>query len=344
MAAGEGFHIKHMQLIRLPEAAPPAQAPEVVATIGSFDGVHRGHRSLLEWVTQRADERGVGSAVVTFDPHPRLVLRPDSGLHLLSTVDEKAEIFRELGVDYLLVWRFDDTLRNTEAEQFFQQLNQYVRLRCLIHGPGFALGKGRRGTPEVIAAIGRQHDFEVLQVDPYQTNRLASKQDGELLTSTSIRALLHAGRVEDATWGLTRYPTVVGVVVEGERVGRTLGFPTANLEVNHHLAIPADGVYAAWAEVDPFTPESRRFPAAVSIGTRPTFDGGKRVVEAYLLDFSGDLYGRRTRLHFVSRLRGQERFETLDSLVAQMQRDVTKTRSLLLRQDVCVKTLAGVER
>lgn len=318
-----------MRIIRLPGDSPPEHLPEVVATIGSFDGVHRGHRSLIDTVMRRASELGVSSAVITFEPHPRLVLRPESGLHLLSTVEEKAELFESRGVDFLLIWRFDDVLRNTEPEQFFAELSRYVRLRSLVHGPGFALGKGRRGTPEVLAQIGEQRGFEILQIDPYEQTRGRSASDADLLTSTSIRAMLQSGRVEEAAWGLLRPPTIYGTVVEGERVGRTLGFPTANLAVEPQMAIPADGVYAAWAEIDPFTPQARRHPAAVSIGTRPTFDGSQRAVEAFLLDFSGDLYGHRLRLHILARLRGQERFDTLDSLVEQMHRDVARTRIIL---------------
>lgn len=333
-----------MRIIRLPGDSPPEHLPEVVATIGSFDGVHRGHRSLISTVMRRASELGVSSAVITFEPHPRLVLRPESGLHLLSIVEEKAELFEAQGVDFLLIWRFDDVLRNTEPEQFFVDLGRYVRLRSLVHGPGFALGKGRRGTPEVLAQIGRHRGFEVLEVDPYERAEGGSTSDADLLTSTSIRAMLQAGQVEEAAWGLSRPPTICGIVIEGERVGRTLGFPTANLAVEPQMAVPADGVYAAWAEIDPFTPQARRYPAAVSIGTRPTFDGSQRAIEAFLLDFDGDLYGRRLRLHIIARTRGQERFNTLDSLVEQMHQDVARTRNILSGEETSVPASRGDAR
>ncbi|MGH2355489.1 MAG: bifunctional riboflavin kinase/FAD synthetase [Chloroflexota bacterium] len=338
-----------MRLMRVPDDPPPARPPEVVATIGNFDGVHRGHRALIGKVIERAAELGVQSAVVTFDPHARLVIRPHVPLRLLSTVEEKAEFFDELGIDHVLVWRFDKSVQHTSAEQFLRQLDRWVRLRRLLHGPGFALGRRREGTAPVLAEIGRRMGFGVEEVTPYTGALVKAESGGPLirvppahstgtaasdgiLSSTAIRALIADGHVRRATQALGRPPTLTGVVVEGEKVGHALGFPTANLRFDAPLAIPADGVYAAWAELSPFTPAARRLPAAVSIGTRPTFDGKERAVEAYLLDFAGNLYGQRLRLHFIARLRGQERFESVDALVAQMARDVQTTRALLTDQ------------
>ncbi len=323
-----------MRLTRVPEDPPPARRPEVVATIGKFDGVHRGHRFLIGRVVERAAELGVQSAVVTFDPHPTLVLRPYLPLRLLSTVEDRAEIFEQLGVDHTLVWRFDRQTQHTSAEQFLEQLNQRVRLRRLVHGPGFALGYRRQGTAAVLAEIGGWLGFEVEEVAPIATERSGSRgkrpaHDGDLVTSTAIRAMVEAGQIQRAAEALARPPALAGTVVEGEKVGRTLGFPTANLHVDAPLAIPADGVYAAWAELAPYTSRAQRVPAAVSIGTRPQFGGQQRVVEAHLLDFAGSLYGRQVRLHFVARLRGQQRFESVPALVAQIRQDVEVTRRLL---------------
>jgi riboflavin kinase / FMN adenylyltransferase len=313
-----------MRLTRVPDDPPPLRPPEVVATIGNFDGVHRGHRALIGRLIERAATLGVESAVVTFDPHPLLVIRPQSAPRLLSTVDEKAELFGDLAVDNVLVWRFDGALQQTGAREFLEQLRRWVRLRRLIFGPGFALGKGREGTPDMLRRLGQEMGFDLEEVTPF-----VSEPATGVVSSTAIRRQLAAGEVQRAAQGLGRLPTVTGTVVAGERVGRTLGFPTANVRSEGDLAVPADGVYAGWAEVAPFTPAARRFPAAISIGTRPTFDGESRVVEAYLLDFAGDLYGQRLRLHFVARLRGQERFDSLPALVAQMQRDVATARDVL---------------
>ena len=314
-----------VRVLRLPEAPPPPGAPpEVAATIGSFDGVHLGHRALLDVVSRRATERGLGTAVVTFDPHPRRVLRPGAPLKLISLLEERLALFAEAGVEHVLVWRFDERLRSLTPEQFLDELSRYVTLRHLVHGPGFALGRARAGTPDVLAALGQQRGFGVEEV-PFQ------HLDGApAVTSTHVREAIEAGEVQAAARSLGRGPTLTGTVVEGEKIGRTLGFPTANLQLDPDVVVPADGVYAAWAELQPFTPRAVMHPAAVSIGERPTFDGRRRVVEAYLLDFDGDLYGQTLRLHFISRLRGQERFDSIDALIHQMGRDVDQARTLLV--------------
>jgi len=230
-------------------------------------------------------------------------------------------------VDITVLWRFDAALQQMDAEEFLRELGRYVTLRHLVHGPGFALGQRRQGTPEVVAEIGKQIGFSMEGLSAVELEVAGS--GSEPVTSTAIRSQIEAGQVVEAARGLSRPPTVSGTVVEGEKLGRTLGFPTANLDADERVAIPADGVYAAWAELHPFTAAAVRHPAAVSVGSHPTFDGRKRVVEAYLLDFDGDLYGQPLRLHFVSRLRGQERFDSIDALIHQMGRDVEKVRTVL---------------
>jgi riboflavin kinase/FMN adenylyltransferase len=333
----------------VPDDPPPARPLEAVVTIGKFDGVHRGHQVLIGRAVERAAALGVQSAVVTFDPHPTLVLRPSLPLRLLNTVEDRAEQFEQMGVDQALIWRFDHQTQHTTAEQFLEQLNQRVRIRRLIHGPGFAIGYRRQGTAAVLAEIGGWQGFEVEEVAPVELPAASeSVHEGAadpLVTSTAIREMIAAGQVQRAAVALGRYATFSGVVVEGEKLGRTLGFPTANLRVDGPQAVPADGVYAAWAELAPFTPRAQRIPAAVSVGTRPQFDGQQRLVEAYLLDFAGNLYGQRIRVHFVARLRGQERFDSVESLVAQIRQDVHVVRRLLqdepARTDILEADLAA---
>jgi riboflavin kinase/FMN adenylyltransferase len=328
-----------MRVIRVPDDPPGNHPPAVVAAIGNFDGVHRGHRYLIGQVVERAASLGLRSAVVTFEPHPRSVILPDAPLTLLSTLDDRLEILESLGVDLALVWRFDTAVQRTSAEAFLEQLGRYVRLRLLVHGPGFALGQRRLGTPDVLAGIGQRAGFRLEQVAPLHhrggipsavARGQSDEGDGGLISSSAIRALVSDGRIRRAARALDRPPALTGVVVQGEHMGRTLGFPTANLRLEASPAVPAEGVYAAWAEIAPGQPLARRYAAAVSIGTRPQFDGARQVVEAYLIDFAGDLYGQRIRLHFVARLRGQERFPTVDALVAQMRRDVDTARRVLL--------------
>lgn len=352
-----------MRVIDVRRDPPSARPPEVVATIGSFDGVHRGHRVLLGRVVERAHQHRAHSTVITFAPHPRQVLRPDAPLSLLSTLDEKIELLGELGLDYVLIWPFTDDVRRLPAEEFLAQVGRYVRLRRLIHGPGFALGVGRHATGPVLSALGRQLGFDVEEVTPVGDPLIlaAHPPDGlppgsppsgatrngegvaqpvvgssakapttQVLSSSQVRRLIREGQVQRAAQALGRAPTLTGTVVRGEQVGRALGFPTANLDLAGPLAVPADGVYAGWAETAPHSPRARRHLAAISIGMRPTFGGESRVVEAYLLDFAGDLYGQRLRLHFVARLRGQEHFDGVATLIAQMRRDAETTHALLV--------------
>jgi len=254
-------------------------------------------------------------------------MHPSAPLRLISPVEEKLALFEEAGVDITVLWRFDATLQQMDAEEFLRELGRYVTLRHLVHGPGFALGRRRQGTPDVVAEIGKQMGFSMECLSAVELEVAGS--GSEPVTSTAIRSQIEAGQVVEAAGGLGRPPTVSGTVVEGEKLGRTLGFPTANLDADERVAIPADGVYAASAELHPFTAAALQHPAAVSVGTRPTFDGRKRVVEAHLLDFDGDIYGQPLRVHFVRRLRGQERFDSIDALIQQMGRDVQNVRSVL---------------
>lgn len=301
---------------------PPPVVADAVIAIGNFDGVHRGHQSLVARARAEADAMGIACAIVTFDPHPRQVLRPDLPVRLIASVEERASWLATAGADLVIIWPFDDTTRGQSPAEFVDAVGRYVRIRAIVHGPGFALGRGRVGTPEALAGIGNDRGFTVVAADPERST------DG-VVSSSTIREAIGRGDIEAAARDLARWPTYMGTVVPGNRVGRTIGFPTANLEPPVARATPGDGVYAAWVERWPLGENARFHLAAVSVGDRPTFAGTIRLVEAYLLDFDGDLYGETLRLHVVARVRGQERFASVDALVVQMHRDVERCREIL---------------
>ena len=290
-----------------------------VATIGKFDGVHLGHRFLIDRVKQRAAELGARSAVITFDPHPLLVLRPGQPFAQLTCLSDKIKLIAGLDVDLLLIITFTPQLAAQTPEEFMTNLMGHLRLRRLIEGEDFALGKGRTGTPAVLKEIGERLGYEV-EIVPRR------HVDGVEVSSKTIRRLLDEGDVAGAARLLGRAPTVSGPVVEGARRGRQLGWPTANLSVDEGLLMPADGIYAGVA-TSPELP--RPHGAMIYIGTRPTFDNGARTVEAHLLDFDGDLYGTLLTLHFSARLRDDRRFDDAAALVAQLERDRAATRQVM---------------
>ncbi len=302
--------------------APPASPEDAVLAIGNFDGVHRGHQSLVARARREADARGLPCVIVTFDPHPRQVLRPDAPFGLVATVEERAAWLLQAGAHRVIVWPFDDQTRTQSPREFLAAIGRHARPRAVVHGPGFALGRARAGTADVLGAIGREDGFDLVPIEPLGTA-------GDRVSSSAIREAIERGDVEAAARGLGRWPTYSGIVVPGNRVGRTIGFPTANLEPSVPRVVPADGVYAAWVERWPFTHCERRFLGAVSVGDRPTFAGTLRLVEAFLLDFDDDLYGETLRLHLVARIRGQERFASVDDLVTQMHHDVALCRGVL---------------
>ncbi len=289
-----------------------------VLTIGVFDGVHRGHRTLLARLVEQARTTGRAAGVVTFRNHPASVLRADFQPHYLTTLEDRLHLLRATGVDFVAPVTFDDELSRLDARAFAARLVSALRMRGLVVGADFAMGHGRGGDSTALARLGEELGFTVQAVD-----LLA---DGELtVKSTSIRRALAEGDVETVARMLGRNFTTRGVVAEGERRGRELGFPTANLETPTGLAVPADGIYAAWAHFD----DERRM-AAVSIGVRPTFGEQPRAIEAYLLEYQGDLYGKTMRLEFVAHLRDELKFDTVEALITQMREDVRKTKEILL--------------
>ena len=308
-----------MHVVRDLSACPRPERGAVV-TIGAYDGVHLGHRALIAEVRQRAERLDCATAVVTFDRHPAMVVRPDSAPKLLTDLDQKLELLAETGVDYTLVVHFDETRSHESAEDFVHEvLVGCLNAKAVVVGHDFHFGHGRRGNVALLTQMGGELGFDVLGL------RLVG---GEVpYSSTRIRALLADGDVETATTLLGRPHEVRGTVQRGDARGRTLGFPTANIEVPGEVLLPADGIYAGWYR----RPDGTRHMAALSLGRRPTFyeHADSSLLEAYVLDFEGDLYGERAAVEFVARLRGEERFDSVEALVAQMGADVEATRSTL---------------
>jgi len=294
----------------------PSPAP-VACTIGVFDGIHRGHQRLLAATVAAARQLGGIAVAVTFEPHPRAVLDPANVPPELTTLDEKRERLMAAGVDRVVVVNFTREVSEWTAERFCARLLDRFDLRRLVVGPGFALGRDRRGDVDFLRRFGSEHGFAVDTV-------AAVTEEGEAISSTRIRSALVSGDVEQAA-GLLGHPYFLdGTVERGNRVGWRLGFPTANLGVEPGKCLPELGIYSTWIRVG-----GEWRPAASSIGYRPTFGGDRLTVEAHLLDFDADIYGERVRLAFVHRLREERWYPDEAALIAQMRLDVEETRRLL---------------
>lgn len=299
----------------------PAPASGSVVTIGAYDGVHTGHRGVIAEVRRLAADRGCASAVVTFDRHPAMVVRPESAPKLLTDLDQRLELLADTGVDFTMVVRFDEERSKESAEDFVTEiLAGCLRARGVVVGSDFHFGHGRRGNVALLAAMGGELGFDVLGLTLLQ-------EGDEAVSSTRIRSLLDAGDVIGAAELLGRPHEVRGTVGRGDARGRELGFPTANVAIPDEIHLPADGIYAGWYE----RPDGSVHRAALSLGRRPTFyaDAPVSLLEAYLLDFDGDLYDEPAHVRFVQRLRGEARFDSVEALVTQIQADVTQTRTLL---------------
>ncbi len=302
--------------------APPSGS---AVTIGAYDGVHLGHRSLLAELAERAAARGLTTAVVTFDRHPATVVRPVSAPKLLCDLDQKLELLAAAGVDRTVVIPFDEERANETAEDFVDAvIVRGLDARLVVVGEDFHFGHGRKGNVALLTDMGATSGFEV--------DGVSLRGDGGradlAISSTRIRNLVQEGRVEAAAELLGRPHQVRGLVVRGDRRGGAeLGFPTANVDIPQSICLPATGIYAGWYE----RPDGSRYRTAVSVGRRPTFygDDGEITVEAFLLDFAGDLYGERAQVSFVARLRDEQAFDSAEALIAQMERDVDGARSIL---------------
>jgi riboflavin kinase/FMN adenylyltransferase len=290
----------------------------VVLTIGKFNGMHLGHRYLLEQVVERAHAIGGRGVAITFEPHPTLVLRPEIERVYLAPADERLRLIGATELDMLIVLRFDEQLMMVSAEQFMRRLCGALRLRELWVGPEFRLGHRAQGTVAVLQELGVELSYTVHPVAKLEVG-------GEPVSATRIRELLLAGEVDRVPELLGRAFAVAGEVVHGDHRGRTIGFPTANVAVGARHSLPADGVYACRVTVE----SGQEHPAVTNVGVRPTFGQQARLVEAHLLDWSGDLYGQTIRVAFVERIRGERRFSGVDELREQIGRDAAAARAIL---------------
>ncbi|MBY6411057.1 bifunctional riboflavin kinase/FAD synthetase [Rhodococcus sp. BP-252] len=310
----------------------PADWGRCVLTIGVFDGVHRGHAQLITRAVKSAKERGIPSVLMTFDPHPMEVVRPGSHPAQLTTLTRRAELAEELGIDVFCVMPFTPELMKLTPERYVHEiLVERLHVAEVVVGENFTYGKKALGNVALLRKIGERAGFAVDGV-----NLLA--EHAVTFSSTYIRSCVDAGDVAAAAAALGRPHRVEGVVVHGDGRGRQLGYPTANVAPPMYSAIPADGVYAAWFTVlgpgpimGTVTP-GERHRAAVSVGTNPTFSGRTRTVEAFVLDSDGDLYGQHVAVDFVERLRGMEKFDSIDDLIEEMGRDSDRARAALTEQ------------
>ena len=308
-----------MHVIR--ENQPSNSAKRSVVTIGAYDGVHRGHQAVIGQVRKEAQQLGCQSVVVTFDKHPASVVRPESAPKLLTDLDQKLELLQQTGIDATLIVEFNRE-RSTEDPALFVKrvLVDALRAEVVVVGEDFHFGFNRGGNVAMLRELGKQFDF---QVEPV---KLIARPDGveEPVSSTSIRRALAGGQVEIATNLLGRAYEVRGVVVNGDKRGRSIGFPTANVEVPNAMCLPADGVYAGH-----FTREDGAVHAcAINLGRRPTFfeHADHSLLEAHLLDFDEDLYGEHVRVTFEHFLRSERKFDGLEAIKTQLQLDVAAAR------------------
>jgi riboflavin kinase/FMN adenylyltransferase len=282
-------------------------------TIGAFDGVHLGHQSLFRQLMRQAEQHQAGTLAITFDPDPAEVVSPNPPPYL-TDLDQKIELIEAHGIDELCIVHFDEHVKNMSAEAFMDEILNAAVVAELVVGHDFAMGHDRHGTRTVLAAYADQHGFDFAVAEAFTV-------DGEVVSAGRIRRLMTQGDVAAAARLLGRVPMIRGTVVEGDKRGRLIGFPTANLGLTQRWAVPADGVYVAYTHV---SGEKRQ--SVVNIGLRPTFGENARTIESHLLDFSGDLYGQPIAVEFLHRLRGEQKFAGIDEIRAAIARDAQAAR------------------
>ncbi|GAC1698025.1 MAG: bifunctional riboflavin kinase/FAD synthetase [Candidatus Limnocylindrales bacterium] len=285
--------------------------------LGVFDGVHLGHQALVRRLVGGARAAGATALAGTFDPLPGRVLAQDPPQSTLADVPERAELLLHAGADGVVIFTFDKTFSEQSAETFVRRVIAAGAVQRIVVGPDFQFGHGREGAVGTLSTLGRQLGFAVTAVEPIATL-------GAVVSSTRIREALRSGDLRSAEALLGRPYSIRGTVVHGEQRGRTLGFPTINVAPPQEKLLPLDGIYATWVTVD-----GQRYRGATSLGVRPTFGGGPRKLEAFLLDFSGDIYGHEAEVAFVERLRDERKYDSADALSTQIALDVEQTRLAL---------------
>jgi len=299
------------------ELANIAPQGETLLTIGVFDGVHAGHRYLLEKLQRQAEEKNLLSGVVTFNPHPQSVLHSQNKLPWLSAPEDRVKSLQRLGINLVAVITFTPEVSRLSAREFMSLVKKQLRMRSIIVGPDFALGRGREGNIHLLRALGLEMNFSVEVIPPYAIN-------GEIVSSTLIRQALTKGDMKKVRSLMGRYFQIGGKVVTSDKRGQILGFPTANLDIKPQQALPGNGIYATITRVG-----DKQFHSATNIGTRPTFGEGVKTVETHLLNFRGDLYSKEIRVEFVQKLRDEQRFPSSKELKAQIKQDVREIDAIL---------------
>lgn len=302
---------------RVSSLAEVQEKPPTFLAIGVFDGVHRGHQALLQNMVAAAEAENARPAVLTFFPHPITVIRPQSGRLYLTTLDDRVALLKEHGISLVITHPFNETVRQTRAAGFVEQLCRHLNM-VQLWGGQFSLGYNREGDLPFLRALGKERGFSV---HPFES---LLEWNGERVSSSRIRRELAAGNIEAVTACLGRPYCVRGTVIRGEGRGKTIGIPTANLHTWEEQHLPANGVYATTAAVG-----GEAYTAATNIGIRPTVGGQHQTVEAHLLDFDQDLYDQEVRLSFIGRIRDEQKFPNLDALVAQIHADIAQTREMI---------------
>jgi riboflavin kinase/FMN adenylyltransferase len=299
------------------ELAKVKPQKEMLLAVGVFDGVHLGHQRLLTYLRDEARRKSWLSGVVTFKSHPAVVLSTEHKLLWLDDLETRVSLLRDLGIDVVVALTFSSELAQLTARKFVQLLKDNLKMRGLIVGPDFALGRGREGSAEKLRILGKEMGFSV-EVIP------AVVLEGQVVSSSAIRQSLAQGDVKKVGKLIGRLFSLSGQVVSGNGRGRTLGFPTANLEVKAEQALPNDGVYATIARIG-----RHLMPSVTNIGVRPTFEGSKHLVETYIFDYEGDLLGQKFKIDLVDKIRDEKRFDAVEELKAQIKRDVEQARYIL---------------
>jgi len=298
--------------------ANAAPSKETVVTVGVFDGVHQGHRHLLRQVVEAAGDQYIPT-VITFSNRPVTVLNPGTEPSYLTTLDQRVDLIKQQGIELVVCLEFTLELAQVTAEDFAKSLAGSLKMKGLVLGPDSALGKDRRGDLAFMESQGEKLGFWARSVEPLEI-------EGQPVKSRRIREAVANGNLAVCPELLGRNHHLSGTVVVGDQRGRTLGFPTANIEVDDQLLLPGDGIYATWAIID-----GKRHQAATSIGIRPTFGLTQRLVEVFVMDFSDDLYGKTVGVEFIKKVRDQEKFDGLDALIKQINQDVDDCRQVLDR-------------